>query len=40
MTPKRLVLPRGYIEKNDFAGPDELTVTIIFDGVVLETRDR
>lgn len=28
MTPKRFELPRQYVETNDFAGMDELTVTI------------
>lgn len=28
MTPKKLALPRQYYEVNNFAGMDELTVTI------------
>lgn len=28
MTPKKLSLPRQYVETNDYAGLDELTVTI------------
>lgn len=28
MTPKKLALPPAYVETNNFAGMDELTVTI------------